>query len=803
MMLKDLVSRNDLNLRAARVLDKSWTEAAQHPGRVPVEMVTVKVRPGKKGSPKVQIWVKLDNLAGPILDPADMTAPPYNGMTVEERTEASLRMLEPQKPAPAPAPAAAAIPSSDHENPWDFSDSEDDPALAPAAGDPAPALAPLFSTRAGMIDKVEMLDQTIYESIETPAPAPAPAPAGDRRAAARDTLRNMMQEHCPRPHYCIYCGSEGLYGDKCVPCGFYRGSHCFGPNGPLQKGDTLMGRKLAFVKWPWQGEPDAPYVRAGAAPDAEPEPAPEVALTPDENYFADVGMHMQRWDTDQSGFAEGVYLAHTYEDDDYFAPGTVELCKGKPPGLDMLQWAPRRFLGSPGEQTIAIKDIVSVSVVETTFDVAFVVHDPAPSSSSKPWLRDAPYVHYHLDFAAYADDYDNKDTNGTTLPAHERFYAALTSMMGNDDLVHSTTSAKIATGMLSEPEFLRVRTAGRPPKNEPKSKYAVDPPPVRAMTRDEVLGPNPCAEVCPKYPNCTAARLVAYVLGKVDHVTSGVKSDFRYHLQTNEDWRKTRERIIKIHEAGEENAAEVLHEEYLVAHHTLSQTPPEYLPADWDGMKRRVKARQKKDKGAEAPEALAYPASDADEDEVAAYLKAKVRQLELEAAPKPELSAFGNPKPERKGDPWGVAAFFEQLLKELPYYHREEMAEILKGETIKDFEVGKVIDGRNSYEKSLTVSLTKTPCEDSDDEDSDHASVPAESTTKTITLNTYITPYDDNNAGVWLVDDTGYEHELCGVGTIPCPGGEPVRSFNKARAYQCAQYVVAYLVHGRLWWKEY
>ena len=389
VMVKGLVSRSDLNHRAGRVLHKSWTEAAQHPGRVPVEMVV-----GKE-----PMWVKLDNLVGPILDPADMTAPPYDAMTPEERTEASLQMLKPPAPAPAPAPApppaAAAIPSSDHENPWDFSDSEDEP---------------------------------------------APAPAADRRAAARATLRNMMEEHCPRPHYCIYCGSEGLYGDKCVPCGFYRGSHCFGPNGPLQKGDTLMGRKLAYVKWPWQGDPEAPYVRA------------EVS------------------------------------------------------------------------------------------------------------------------------------------------------------------------------------------------------------------------------------------------------------------------------------------------------------------------------------------------------------------APAPELSAFGNPKPERKGDPWGVAAFFEQLLKELPYYHREEMAEILKGETIKDFRVGEVIDGRNSYEKSLTVSLTKTPCEDSDDEsegDADQASVPAERATRTITLNTYITPYDDNNAGVWLVDDTGYEHELCGVGTIPCTGGEPVRSFNKARAYQCAQYVVAYLVHGRLWWKEY
>ena len=164
---------------------------------------------------------------------------------------------------------------------------------------------------------------------------------------------------------------------------------------------------------------------------------------------------------------------------------------------------------------------------------------------------------------------------------------------------------------------------------EPKSKYAVDAPPVRAMTRDEVLGPTPCAEVCPKYPNCTAARLVAYVLGKVDHVTPGVESDFRYYLSDTEDWLKTRERIIEIHEAGEENAAEVLHEEYLVQHHTLceTETRPAYLPVDWDGMKRRVKARQKKDKGAEAPEALEYPGSDADEDEVAAYLTAKVRHV--------------------------------------------------------------------------------------------------------------------------------------------------------------------------------
>ena len=243
-MLQNLASRSDLNLRTARVLDKSWTEAAQHPGRVPVEMVVS----------KESMWVKLDNLAGPILDPADMTAPPYDAMTPEERTEASLQMLEPPKsapapapapppasrpnepvnlfqdiyesieartPAPAPAPAAAAIPSSDHENPWDFSDSEDEP---------------------------------------------VPAPAADRRTAARAALQKMAAEHCPRPHYCIYCGSEGPIATKCVPCGFYRGTFCFGPAGWAASARS-MGRKLAFVRWPWQGDPEAPYVRAGAALD--------------------------------------------------------------------------------------------------------------------------------------------------------------------------------------------------------------------------------------------------------------------------------------------------------------------------------------------------------------------------------------------------------------------------------------------------------------------------------------------------------------------------------------------------------
>lgn len=80
-------------------------------------------------------------------------------------------------------------------------------------------------------------------------------------------------------HYCIFCDKNGdtaaPNGSKCGTCGHYRGStFCFPPGGPLQKGDTFMGRKLAFVKWPWQGDPHAPYVRAVAAPDPMPNPKP-------------------------------------------------------------------------------------------------------------------------------------------------------------------------------------------------------------------------------------------------------------------------------------------------------------------------------------------------------------------------------------------------------------------------------------------------------------------------------------------------------------------------------------------------
>ena len=198
---------------------------------------------------------------------------------------------------------------------------------------------------------------------------------------------------------------------------------------------------------------------------APPSSTEDAAASPEATLAAKVGLprscfenadvHMERWHTHQSAFSQGVYLAHTYDAEDYFAHGAVEMWKGTPPWLDTLLWTPRRFLRSPGLQAIAIKDIVSVAVVESSFDVAFVVHDPLPETHP-----DAPYVQYHVSFSAFADDDDDDDANGTTLPDHERFYAALTSMMGNE-LVRATTSAEIATGMLPDKKFLRIRTATR------------------------------------------------------------------------------------------------------------------------------------------------------------------------------------------------------------------------------------------------------------------------------------------------------------------------------------------------------
>ena len=130
---------------------------------------------------------------------------------------------------------------------------------------------------------------------------------------------------------------------------------------------------------------------------------------------------------------------------------------------------------------------------------------------------------------------------------------------------------------------------------KPKTKYNDNryPPPVRSITRDEALGPNPCAGLCPRYPNCTAARLVAYLLNKVDYVTPSVQAD--YDIATASGWYLVRLRLIELLDADEENAAEVMHEEYLVNYHTKNRTPVEFLPADWEALKERVATRQAKD----------------------------------------------------------------------------------------------------------------------------------------------------------------------------------------------------------------
>ena len=133
VMVHALAKRTDLNDRAARVL-------ADHPredGRIPIEMFIGQER----------VWIKRDNLLGPIPNEAALQDARYKNLPDTDRDDVKLfffanrnstripglpgRVVSLKDPAPAPAPAAAAIPSSDHENPWDFSDSEDEPAPAP------------------------------------------------------------------------------------------------------------------------------------------------------------------------------------------------------------------------------------------------------------------------------------------------------------------------------------------------------------------------------------------------------------------------------------------------------------------------------------------------------------------------------------------------------------------------------------------------------------------------------------------------------------------------------------------------
>ena len=82
------------------------------------------------------------------------------------------------------------------------------------------------------------------------------------------------------------------------------------------------------------------------------------------------------------------------------------------------------------------------------------------------------------------------------------------------------------------------------------------------------------------------------MLNKVDYITAGVQAD--YDIATASGWYLMRQRLIELLDADQETAAEVLHEEHLVNHHTKNRTPAELLPADWEALKQRVATRQAK-----------------------------------------------------------------------------------------------------------------------------------------------------------------------------------------------------------------
>jgi len=62
-------------------------------------------------------------------------------------------------------------------------------------------------------------------------------------------------------HYCIYCGSAGALRSICRPHHHVRGLCVHRPTWSMQFG-THMGYKLAYVSFPWAGDPDAEYVPA-------------------------------------------------------------------------------------------------------------------------------------------------------------------------------------------------------------------------------------------------------------------------------------------------------------------------------------------------------------------------------------------------------------------------------------------------------------------------------------------------------------------------------------------------------------
>ena len=76
VMVHALAKRTDLNDRAARVL----ADQPREDGRIPIEMFIGQER----------VWIKRDNLLGPIPDVAALSHEPYSRMSDVERTDVGM-----------------------------------------------------------------------------------------------------------------------------------------------------------------------------------------------------------------------------------------------------------------------------------------------------------------------------------------------------------------------------------------------------------------------------------------------------------------------------------------------------------------------------------------------------------------------------------------------------------------------------------------------------------------------------------------------------------------------------------------
>ena len=76
VMVHALAKRTDLNDRAARVL----ADQPREDGRIPIEMFIGQER----------VWIKRDNLLGPIPDVTALETPPYSRLADQEKTDVGL-----------------------------------------------------------------------------------------------------------------------------------------------------------------------------------------------------------------------------------------------------------------------------------------------------------------------------------------------------------------------------------------------------------------------------------------------------------------------------------------------------------------------------------------------------------------------------------------------------------------------------------------------------------------------------------------------------------------------------------------